>query len=38
MSVPERGLVAELKERGLPEAAVRKAMSVMLQVAPILYI
>ena len=33
MSVPERALVAELKERNLPEAAVRKAISVMLQVS-----
>ena len=32
MSVPERALVTELKERGLAEVAVRKAISVMLQV------
>jgi len=31
MSVPERTLVAELKERGVSEGAVRKAISVMLQ-------
>eukprot|EP00960_Hanusia_phi_P061766 764934-Hanusia_phi.AAC.1 len=31
MSVPERSLVGELKERGLSEGAVRKAISVMLQ-------
>lgn len=29
MSVPERTLVAELKERGVQEGAVRKAISVM---------
>ncbi len=32
MSVPERALVAELKTRNVSEAAVRKAISVMLQV------
>jgi hypothetical protein len=31
MSVPERALVNELKDRGIQEAMVRKAISVMLQ-------